>query len=79
MYPTDPQMQTSAFVIHRITLQLGTACPLQFLFSFSFSCSFRQRLWQTRKHSSKIRTVRSSSRLPGGLSARGEVEGQACR
>ena len=32
--------------------------PVQY---FSFSCSFRQKLCQTRIHSSRMRTVRSSS------------------
>ena len=36
------------------------ACPI-----FSFSCCFGQKLYQTRMHSSRMRTVRSSSRLGG--------------
>ena len=32
---------------------------------FSFSCSFWQNSWQTRMHSSRMRTARSSSRHGG--------------
>ena len=70
MYPIDPPLQTSAFVIQsQDYTTIGCHIPIiiPFFFSFSFSCSFRQRLCQTRKHSSRMHTVRSSNRLPGDV------------
>ena len=55
-------LQCMCFVQWRLK---GTRAPflVQFL---SFSCSFQQKLCQTRMHSSTMRTARSSSHLGGG-------------
>ena len=97
LYVTTPSPRISSLTVFSVRYQLrnnsdipsgGSMGSLSAHF-FSLSCSFRQKLWQTRMYSSRIRTTRFNGHLyargclpivsvQGGVCLRGCLPGALC-